>query len=46
MKRTQINWEGQILYAGIDVHRKKCVISVRTTEVLLKTFVTNNNKEI
>jgi hypothetical protein len=34
------NWEGHNLYVGIDVHKNKWVVTVRTEELELKTFVT------
>jgi len=46
MERTQTDWTGQTLYAGIDLHKKKWVISVRTRDMYLKTFVTNSDQEI
>jgi hypothetical protein len=36
----------QILYAGIDLHKNKWVTSVRTPELLLKTFVTEPDKQV
>ncbi len=39
-------WNGQTLFAGIDLHRDKWVITVRTDEVVLKTFVTNSDKTV
>jgi hypothetical protein len=46
MNRARQDWTGQILYAGIDVHKAKWVVTVRTREVQLKTFVTEADKEI
>lgn len=40
------DWTGQTLYCGIDVHKAKWVVTVRTREVQLKTFVTEASKEI
>jgi len=34
MERTQTDWTGQTLYAGIDLHHKKWVISVQTRDML------------
>jgi transposase len=46
MNRAHQDWAGQTLYAGIDVHKAKWVVTVRTREVQLKTFVTEADKEI
>lgn len=46
MEQRQIQWANQILYAGIDVHKNKWVITVRTFDVVLKTFVTNADKQV
>ncbi|MCP4633836.1 MAG: IS110 family transposase [candidate division Zixibacteria bacterium] len=46
MKNAQTDWTGQTLYAGIDLHKKKWVISVRTRDLYLKTFVTNSDQEV
>lgn len=46
MNRARQDWTGQILYASIDVHKAKWVVTVRTREVQLKTFVTEADKEI
>lgn len=46
MERQADHWKSQTLYAGIDLHRNKWVITVRTIDVVLKTFVTNADKEI
>ena len=46
MERTKTDWTGQTLYAGIDLHRQKWVISIRTKDLYLKTFVTNSNREV
>lgn len=45
MNTQRKDWTGQTLYAGIDVHKAKWVITVRTKEIQLKTFVTGADKE-
>jgi hypothetical protein len=39
MKAQLQDWNNQVLYAGIDLHKNKWVTSVRTEEVHLKTFL-------
>jgi transposase len=46
MEQQPEHWSHQTLYAGIDLHRNKWVNTVRTTEVVLKTFVTSPDKEV
>lgn len=46
MNITRVTWAGQKLYCGIDVHKAKWVVTVRTIEVQLKTFVAAPSKEI
>jgi len=46
MSTQRKDWTGQILFAGIDVHKAKWVTTVRTNEVQLKTFVTVADKEV
>jgi transposase len=46
MENQITQWEEQTLYAGIDLHKTKWVVTVRTTTVVLKTFVTNPDKEV
>jgi len=46
MEKQRDYWKNKILYAGIDLHKNKWVTSVRTSEVLLKTFVTEPDKQI
>lgn len=46
MERQRLDWKDKILFAGIDLHKNKWVTSVRTSEVLLKTFVTEPDKQI
>ena len=46
MNTQRKDWTGQTLYAGIDVHKAKWVVTVRTRDVQLKTFVTVSDKEV
>jgi transposase len=45
MEQRRKDWTGQTLYAGIDVHRAKWVVTVRTKDVQLKTFATGADKQ-
>jgi transposase len=45
MIHARQDWKDQRLYAGIDVHQNKWVVTIRTTEVQLKTFVTAADKQ-
>lgn len=38
------NWSRQLLFVGIDLHKNKWVVTVRTEAVTLKTFVTSPDK--
>ena len=40
------DWCKQILFAGIDLHKNKWVVTVRTSEVVLKTFTTEPDKKV
>jgi len=44
-KNTLVDWSEQTLYVGIDLHKKKWVATVRTDELVLKTFATDGKKE-
>jgi len=46
MPEKLIDWTGQMLYAGIDLHKSKWVITVRTLDTILKTFVCPPEKEV
>lgn len=46
MERKQTDWTGQILYAGIDVHRKTWAVTVRTGDLVIKTFTTEASNEV
>ena len=45
MESTRKDWSGISLYAGIDVHKRKWVTTVRTKEASLRTFVTGADKQ-
>jgi hypothetical protein len=45
MNGLRKDWTGQTVYCGIDVHKAKWVVTVRTRDVQLKTFVTEADKE-
>jgi transposase len=45
MNTQRKDWSGQTLFAGIDVHKAKWVITVRTRELHIKTFVVGADKE-
>lgn len=46
METRRQNWNKQTLFAGIDLHKNKWVVTVRTPEVILKTFTTEPDKQI
>jgi transposase len=46
MPKTIKDWTNQVLFAGIDLHKNKWVITVRTQDVILKTFVSLPEKEV
>ena len=46
METKQINWDNFQLYAGIDLHKNKWVITVKTKESYLTTFVIPPSEEI
>ena len=47
MKQIKTNdWKGETLYVGIDLHKKKWVVTVRTFDLELKTFTTIADKNI
>jgi transposase len=46
MEHKSMDWKNQTLYAGIDLHRDKWVVTVRTRDVALKTFTTDSDKNI
>ncbi len=45
MEHARKDWTGLTLYAGIDVHKRKWVITVRTKEAPIRTFVTGADKD-
>lgn len=45
MKTSTTDWEGIQLYAGIDLHKTRWVVTVRTRETTLRTFVAPPEKE-
>ncbi len=40
-----ISWTKQTLFAGLDLHKSKWVITVRTTDIHLKTYTVPSQKE-
>ncbi|MCH8068769.1 MAG: hypothetical protein IID16_05805 [Candidatus Marinimicrobia bacterium] len=47
MQKVKIkDWSGQSLYVGIDLHKRKWVVTVRTHELELKTFTTPADKQV
>jgi len=46
MEQLKQNWNKQILFAGIDLHKNKWVTTVRTSDVILKTFTTEPDKQV
>ena len=40
-ENTTCNFENQIFYTGIDVHKSNWSVSIRTNNMLLKTFSMN-----
>lgn len=44
--RQEEQWGNQRLYAGLDIHSTKWVVTVRTQELQLKTFVVPPGKEV
>lgn len=46
MEGHKQNWKQQTLYAGIDLHKNKWVVTVRTPDVILKTFTTEPDKQV
>ena len=45
MEQSRTSWTGLTLFAGIDLHKAKWVVTVRTKETALKTFVTGADKQ-
>ena len=45
MKTSTTDWEGVQLYAGTDLHKTRWVVTVRTRETTLRTFVAPPEKE-
>ncbi|MCH8013171.1 MAG: IS110 family transposase [Candidatus Marinimicrobia bacterium] len=47
MQKVKIkDWSGQSLYIGIDLHKRKWVVTVLTCELELKTFTTPADKQV
>jgi transposase len=46
MEEPKQTWNKQTLYAGIDLHKNKWVVTVRTPDVILKTFTTEPDKQV
>jgi len=47
MQKVKIkDWSGQSLYVGIDLHKRKWVVTVRTLDLELKTFTTPADKQV
>jgi transposase len=46
MEHNDGTWKNQTLFAGIDLHRDKWVVTVRSLDVVLKTFVTGSDKDV
>ncbi len=45
VKRTQLSYEGQPIYVGIDVHKRQWNVSIRTADIHHKTFAQPPNVE-
>ena len=46
MEQPQQHWLNEQLYVGLDLHKNKWVVTVRTQDVHLKTFVSTADKEV
>ena len=46
MEQPQQHWLNEQLYVGLDLHKNKWVVTVRTQDVHLKTFVSTSDKEV
>jgi transposase len=46
MEQPRQHWLNEQLYLGLDLHKHKWVVTVRTQDVHLKTFVSTADKEI
>ena len=45
-QRTELNFEGQNFYVGIDVHLKSWTVTVMSESLSLKTFTQPSSAEI